>query len=79
MAPQEVTLTIRTEGLAALADLALATKDQSKLDELLAKNSEGKLLSAEMVELDTLLLKIDELNLVKARAAATLHELMSKE
>ncbi|MFM7317165.1 MAG: hypothetical protein ACKO5E_09480 [bacterium] len=45
------------EGLAALADLALTTKDKSNLIELLAKNAEGKLSSAEMVVLDTLLIE----------------------
>lgn len=37
----EVTLMVSTEGLTALADMALTTKDQSKLDELLSRNSAG--------------------------------------
>lgn len=45
----------------------------SKLDDLLARNAEGGLAAEESQELDLLLKKIDELNLVKARAAVALH------
>jgi hypothetical protein len=71
--PNEVSLMVSTEGLTALADMALAPKNQSRLDDLLAKNFEGKLSVEESKELDLLLTQVDELNLVKARAAATLH------
>jgi len=73
--PNEVILMVTAEGLTALADMALASKSQSRLDELLAKNVEGKLSTEETKELDGLLTQVDELNLVKARAAATLHQI----
>jgi len=75
----EVSLQVSTVGLAALAEMALATKDQSKIDQLLARNAEGKLTQEESHELDLLLKKIDELNLIKARATAALHQLTEEE
>ncbi len=75
--PDEVSLMVTTEGLTALVDMALASKSQSRLDELLAKNVEGKLSAEETKELDILLTQVDELNLVKARAAAKLHQIKS--
>jgi hypothetical protein len=73
--PNEVSLMVTAEGLTALADMALAPKSQSRLDDLLAKNVEGRLSTEETTELDVLLTQVDELNLVKARAAATLHRI----
>jgi hypothetical protein len=73
--PNEVSLMISAEGLTALACMALAPKNQARLDDLLAKNVEGKLSNEEAKELDLLLMQVDELNLVKARAAATLHRI----
>ena len=73
--PDEVSLMVTPEGLIALADMALAPKSQSRLDELLAKNVEGKLSAEDTKELDLLLTQVDELNLVKARAAAVLHQI----
>jgi hypothetical protein len=70
---------VSTEGLTALADMALAPKNQSKLDDLLARNNEGEISVEELLELDLLLKKIDELNLVKARAAVALHQIRTEE
>lgn len=75
---QEVSLLVSTEGLEALADMALATKEQARLEQLLAENAEGLLSKESLEELDTLVRKIDELNLVKARAAAALGQLISE-
>jgi hypothetical protein len=36
--PNEVSLMVTTEGLTALADMALASKSQTRLDDLLTKN-----------------------------------------
>jgi hypothetical protein len=69
---KKVNLLVRTEGLHALADLALATKEQARLEQLLEENAEGTLSAAGLDELDALLRKIDELNVVKARAAVAL-------
>ena len=38
--PNEVSLMVSAEGLTALADMALAPKNQSNLDDLLARNAE---------------------------------------
>jgi len=77
--PNEVTLMVSLEGLTALADMALAPKYQSTLDDLLARNAEGNLSAQEIQELDILLKKIDELNLVKARAAVALQQIKKEE
>lgn len=76
--PQEVNLLVSTEGLHALADMAIATKEQVRLDHLLAQNAEGKLSKECLEELDSLLKKIDELNLVKARAAVALDRVLKE-
>ena len=72
--PNEISLMVSTEGLTALADMALAPKNQSKLDDLLSRNAEGEISVEELQELDLLLKKIDELNLVKASATVALHQ-----
>jgi hypothetical protein len=77
--PDEVSLLVSAEGLTALADMALAPRNQSRLDELLARNVDGTLSADESQELDLLLKKIDELNLVKARAAVALHQIRTEE
>ncbi len=77
--PNEVSLMVSAAGLTALADMALAPKNQSKLDDLLSRNTDGALTADETQELDLLLKKIDELNLVKARAAVALHQLKTGE
>ena len=77
--PNEVTLTFSADGLSALAAMAIAPQNQSLLDDLLSRNREGKLSAEETRELDMLLKQIDELNLVKARAAAALHRIKTEE
>ncbi|MCY2973198.1 MAG: hypothetical protein NTW52_00870 [Planctomycetota bacterium] len=73
--PDEVSLMVTTEGLTVLVEMALAPKIQSRLDDLLAKNVEGKLSAEEAMELDLMLTQVDELNFVKARAAVTPHRI----
>ncbi|MFN9416891.1 MAG: hypothetical protein ACK578_05270 [Pirellula sp.] len=77
--PNEVSLLVSAAGLIALADMALAPKNQSKLDDLLSRNTDGALTADETQELDLLLKKIDELNLVKARAAVALRQIKTGE
>jgi hypothetical protein len=77
--PNEVSLMVSAAGLIALAEMALAPKNQSKLDDLLSRNADGALTADETQELDLLLKKIDELNLVKARAAVALHQTKTGE
>ncbi len=77
--PNEVSLKFSADGLSARADMAIAPKNQSILDDLLSRNREGKLSPEETQDLDLLLKQIDELNLVKARAAAALHRIKTEE
>ena len=63
---------VSVSGLEALASANLAPQAQSQLDDLLARNSEGKLSEQESKQLDSLIEQIDELNLLKARADFTL-------
>ncbi len=77
--PNEINLLINADGLAALADLSLASKSQTKLDDLLTRNSAGTLTPDEVMELDSLLNQIDALNIVKARAELALLQMKAKE
>jgi len=61
--------------LVTLADGMLAPRFQERLEELLTLNQAGTLGAAEQEELDQLLERIDQMNLVKARAAYTLQKL----
>jgi hypothetical protein len=63
---------VSAAGLKALANSVLAPKSQAKVDDLLARNAAGALDERETAELDSLIEQIDELNLLKARAAYTL-------
>lgn len=65
---------VSVAGLQALANSMLAPSAQSRLDELLKRNSEGKLPDGELTELDAILQQVDELNLLKARAEYTLRK-----
>ncbi len=60
--------------LSALADGLLAPSSQGRLDELLRRNAEGQLSPQELTELDSLLARVDQLNIVKARARWTLYQ-----
>ena len=70
---------VSSAGLKALASAMLAPQAQSKLDELLARNSEGTLTEQESRKLDDLIEQIDELNLLKARAQSTLRQQGAKD
>ena len=58
--------------LVALAETKLAPEKQSVLDDLLARNVEGQLSDTEQTQLDQLLVRVDNLNILKARAKYTL-------
>jgi hypothetical protein len=64
--------------LKALADGMLAPDHQNRLIELLNRNREQTLTKSETAELDQLLVQVDALNLLKARAKLTLQSLQSK-
>ncbi len=71
---QKILPTISHSGLEALARVVLEPTAQTRLNELSHLNSLGRLSGDEVQELDNLLEQVDELNLLKARAAYTLQE-----
>ncbi|MEO0434733.1 MAG: hypothetical protein AAF151_23875 [Cyanobacteria bacterium J06656_5] len=72
----ELLLNLSLDELEALANSALAASDQQYLDNLLAKNKEESQLSEEESQsLGKLLARVDQLNLLKARAHYTLKHL----
>jgi hypothetical protein len=58
--------------LRALASCRLAVADQTRLDDLVGKNSVSLLCADEVIELDDLLAKADQLTILKTRARYTL-------
>ena len=58
--------------LRALASCKLALADQTRLDDLVTRNSESLLCADEIAELDDLLAKADQLTILKTRARYTL-------
>lgn len=58
--------------LQALAQSALALSEQSRLNDLLARNADAALSEAEQAELDRLLHHVDQLIILKTRARYTL-------
>ena len=68
----EILIGLSEEELQALAHSTLAPVEQSRLDELLTQNTEGRLSETEQTELDRLLNDIDHLTILKTRARYTL-------
>jgi hypothetical protein len=58
--------------LQALAQSALAPIEQSRLDDLLARNADAQLSETDQAELDRLLNHVDHLTILKTRARYTL-------
>lgn len=75
----EIPILVSPDGLSALAEVSLASESQLALDELLTLNASGTISPAQQQQLDALLKKVDELNLVKARAAVALQQLRTGE
>lgn len=69
---------ISIDELEALAAGVLVPKAQVRIDELLAGAKEHRLPADEEAELDDLLNKVDQLNLLKARARYTIDRLGAK-
>jgi hypothetical protein len=63
------------EELVALAESALSLEAQSQLHDLLNRNAEGALSGDDLAALDQLLARVDDLNILKARARYTLNHL----
>ncbi len=68
----EVLLGLSSGELEALAEGMLAPSIQARLDELVTRSKELPLSSEEASELDRLLVRVDQLTLVKTRARYTL-------
>jgi hypothetical protein len=65
--------------LRALVSSRLASNSQDRLGELLEKNRQGRLSVEEARELDELIEYIDQMNILKARAALTLQRLQEEK
>ncbi len=70
----ELLTSLSDEELEALANSTLAAASQNRLDELLAKNADNELDDAGRAELESLLARVDQLTIVKARARYTLRQ-----
>jgi hypothetical protein len=68
----ELLVGLSVEELEALADGLLAPAAQARLGDLLARKRAKQLSPEEEAELDRLLLKVDQLTVVKSRARYTL-------
>jgi hypothetical protein len=71
----ELLSSLSNDELVALAESALSLDAQSQLHDLLSRNAEGELLADDLTILDQLLARVDDLNLLKARAHYTLEHL----
>ena len=71
----ELLINVSDAELQALADIHLSIDAQAQLSNLLAQNQEGQLSDMEQEQLDQLLLRVDNLNILKARACYTLKRL----
>ena len=70
----EILVGLTEAELIALGDGLLVPSAQSRLDELLRRNSAGAVSPQEARELDSLLARIDQLNILKTRARYTLRQ-----
>lgn len=61
--------------LVALSESKLSTEAQAELSDLLARNGIGTISAQENEKLDRFLERVDDLNVLKARAIYTLHHL----
>ena len=69
---------VSIDELEALAAGVLIPTAQARLDELLTGAKDHRLSEYDEAELDDLLHKVDQLNLLKARARYTIHQLGAK-
>lgn len=74
----ELLTSVSIDELEALAAGVLAPATQSRLDQLLSLAKESSLSADQEAELDDLLRKTDQLNLLKARALYTIERLGAK-
>ena len=69
---EEYLVGLSIDELQALASCKLALADQTRLNDLVARNAESLLCANEVAELDGLLVKADQLTILKTRAHYTL-------
>jgi len=69
---------VSMEELEALAAGVLVPAAQARLDQLMLGAKQGRLSAEEAADLNDLLNKVDQLNLLKARAQYTIHQLGAK-
>ena len=70
----ELLIGLSNDELEALADSVLAPSAQARMSDLIERIGENRLDSAERLELDRLLAKVDQLTILKTRARFTLRE-----
>ena len=70
---RECLVGLSTPELEALAESQLAPRERGRLDDFLARNTDGRLSSSEIEDLDRLLERIDQLTILKTRARYTLN------
>ena len=70
----ELLVSLSENELEALADGNLAPSSQARIDALLEKNASESLDGDEAKELDLLLSRVDQLNILKTRARLTLKQ-----
>jgi hypothetical protein len=71
----ELLIGLRPVELQALSECRLTVTEQTRLSELLDRNSDGALSSEESIELERLVEYTDQLTLLKTRARHTLRQL----
>ena len=69
---EELLTNVSPAELQALAQISIAPAEQTRLSDLLARNTENQLSTEELETLDRLLDQLDQLNILKARAHYTL-------
>jgi hypothetical protein len=74
----EILTELSIDELQALAESSLSPKEQTQLNDLLAKNEDLQLPVEEVAILDNLLVQVDQLNIIKTRAKYTLYKLKNK-
>jgi len=70
---EEYLIGLSFDELQSLASCKLALADQTRLNDLLARNAESLLGANEVAELENLLVKADQLTILKTRARYTLN------
>ena len=71
----DLLINLSRKELLALSEVKLSTEAQNELSDLLSRNRENTLSEQDNKKLDQILERVDDLNVLRARAAYTLHQL----